>query len=85
MPALSSSLSIDDPGKSPHWALIIYWPGLDEIHTVKITRSLDARTLTQQFHNHVLRCPNVLDNVMYSLKNHRMGYDEDYNLFFEQL
>jgi hypothetical protein len=81
MPLLSSSLSLDDCRVSSQWALIINWPGLDEVHVVKITRSLDARTITQRFHDHVLMCPKVFNNVMYSLKNCRLVYGEDYIFF----
>jgi hypothetical protein len=81
MPLLSSSLSLDDCCISAQWALIINWPGLDEVHVVKITRSLDARTITQRFHDHVLMCPKVFNNVMYSLKNCRLVYGEDYIFF----
>jgi len=81
MPLLSSSLSLDDCHVLAQWALIINWPGLDKVHVVKITRLLDARTITQQFHDNVLMCPKVFNNVMYSLKNRRLVYGEDYIFF----
>jgi hypothetical protein len=40
---------------------------------------LCARTLMQQFHSNVLMCPNFMGNILYSLKNQKLGYDVDYD------
>ena len=64
--------NVNEPG---NWGLIVNWPGLDKIYLLKITQTLSARTLVQQFPTNVLICPPSVDRVIYALKNQSLGHD----------
>ena len=71
--------------KKSKWILIVDWPGLEKIYSVKVTRMNDESTIIAQFGEHAVLCPEYIDKVLYSLCNKTLRHDTEYDFFTEKI
>ena len=65
--------------KNSKWILVVDWPGLERIYSVKVTRMIDESTIIAQFGEHAVLCPEYMDKVLYSLCNKTLRHDTEYH------